>query len=257
MKYIIHSILLLILIGFTACEKVIDLKLDDNEDRLVIEGILDEGEFPLIQLTKTTDFYNPSLPEGVSGASVQLSDNQGNSWQLEETEASGLYTHPTLTGTINTTYTLQVTVDGIIYTATSKLLPPQLEVEFESTESDFQFGNENLLDIEMQFDDDADNERYFRVIVSNSEEIIDEYHLSETGDIKIRNAFEAGEQAQIQLICIDEPIYEYYHALREITNGGGPSANPYNPQSNWDNGALGYFAARSISRFEFTVQAPR
>jgi hypothetical protein len=66
---------------------------------------------------------------------------------------------------------------------------------------------------------------------------------------------QSGDKIEVQLISIDNMVYDYFKTLANIVSGGGgaSSSSPANPNSNLSNNALGYFAAESISSMKATV----
>jgi hypothetical protein len=60
----------------------------------------------------------------------------------------------------------------------------------------------------------------------------------------------------VQLLNIDEITYNYFKQLRDITNAGRlmSTSTPDNPDNNLSNGALGYFAAWSVSEKTLVVK---
>ncbi|MGF1925517.1 MAG: DUF4249 family protein, partial [Bacteroidia bacterium] len=53
----------------------------------------------------------------------------------------------------------------------------------------------------------------------------------------------AGDAVRIQMLTIDENVYRYLFSITQISGNGGPPTTPANPNSNFNNGALGYFSA--------------
>jgi hypothetical protein len=53
---------------------------------------------------------------------------------------------------------------------------------------------------------------------------------------------------------MDAGVYDYFNTLSEIlTSDANTSAAPANPNSNFNNGALGYFAAYATSKKSIRV----
>lgn len=68
--------LLLITVFFTACEKVINVDLNNAAKKYVIEGIItDQPGSAVIKITQTKDFDEDNNFPGVSGALVTINDN--------------------------------------------------------------------------------------------------------------------------------------------------------------------------------------
>ena len=83
------SLLIIVLPLFTACEKVIELDLDTQEKELVIDAHIDwekgaTGQEQTILLSYTQPYYSQEAPEGASGATVLVADNQGKIFPFVE-----------------------------------------------------------------------------------------------------------------------------------------------------------------------------
>lgn len=88
MKKIIY-IFLCITTLLTSCEEVIDLSLDTQEKQLVVDAYIDwkkgnEKAFPIVHLSYTTNYYDQSPSEKVSGAVVKVSTSNGEIYPLKE-----------------------------------------------------------------------------------------------------------------------------------------------------------------------------
>ncbi len=118
---ILSATLLLILLG---CEEEVQLNLKDAPPVLVVDAwINDKPEDQVIRLTKTQPYFESSLPDGVTGARIQVTDDLGNVYTFEESGA-GTYTWPyqgTVLGTVGREYTLQIDAEGQVYRAESAM----------------------------------------------------------------------------------------------------------------------------------------
>ncbi len=100
----------IIMFFFTSCTQEIDIPLDSTYTRLVVWGeISSDTTVHSIYLTKTSDFFNPSLPQGVSNAVVSLSWNSSSLILIENDTVQGLYqTPPNFYALSNTLYRLNI-----------------------------------------------------------------------------------------------------------------------------------------------------
>ena len=120
--------LLLILFGYGCTEKI-DIKLDDTYTRLVVYGNLTTDTLAhMVELSKTSSYYYDQVPPPVTGASVEITDDQGNQVSLTEKEPGKYYTPGNFFGVAGRTYNLQIDLQEPIngnkdYTADSKLPP--------------------------------------------------------------------------------------------------------------------------------------
>jgi hypothetical protein len=84
MKYSLYILLALLL--FSSCTKIIDIELNSAMQRIVIEAkITDKGDPATVILSRSTDFFNPDDPEEVTGAQVSLRNESGEIELLQET----------------------------------------------------------------------------------------------------------------------------------------------------------------------------
>ena len=96
----------------TACEKVVDLDLNEAGPRLYIEGNLaDDGQPAVATLATSVAFTETSQFPPVRGAVVTLSDDAGGLETLRET-SPGRYEGATITGQSGRRYTLRVEAGG-------------------------------------------------------------------------------------------------------------------------------------------------
>ena len=100
MKYNILTIGVLSVVLGTACTEKMDIDLNEGENnRLVVEGYISTDTMQhSVRLTRSTSyFYNqPAAPE--EGATVTISDSEGNIFPLTYDESTGNYlTDPDVT----------------------------------------------------------------------------------------------------------------------------------------------------------------
>lgn len=119
---------------FSSCETDIDIELPDYESKLVIEGYIENGQPPVVMLTKSMSYFSTIDPEAliseilVRDAKVTVTSGSGES----ETLLFGIDPEAPLycsykgrnPGRSNETYTLTVEWDDKIYTATTSILEP-------------------------------------------------------------------------------------------------------------------------------------
>ena len=90
---IISSLLLL-----TSCEKEIDLDLENESGRIVIEGnVTDQAEAYLVRITKSVAFTSANQYPAVENAQVMISDDAGHTETLQYI-GEGNYRASTFTG---------------------------------------------------------------------------------------------------------------------------------------------------------------
>lgn len=102
----------------------------DKEGKFVIEGMItDQPGQQRVYVSKTRSFNDPnrSIPERVSGAEVQISDDERNMFLLTELTAGVYASGPEVRGVIGRSYQLKVSYQGKEYISEPELLTPSSE----------------------------------------------------------------------------------------------------------------------------------
>lgn len=249
MKYAfkIFTFALLSLAAFS-CQKVIDIDLNSEDPKYVIEGIVTKGEtVHQVKITRTLNFDENMAFPTVDNAVVVISDNAGNAETLALV-SPGIYQTSALLGVEGRTYTITVTVDGKVFTAQSTL--PQ-EVTLEGVDVlEFPFGVDTARVIVPKRMDPAGIANYYQYDVYQNGERLKEISLQDDqfsdGVMNEQPLFSGdflpGDTVKVVMYCIDKPVYKYFFSLDANT---GSTAAPANPDSNFGSACLGYFSART------------
>jgi hypothetical protein len=255
--------IILLLVFFISCEKVVSIDLNETNPQIVIEGNITDSKGPnTVLLSKTGNYFEPSLYfPPVSNAVVVVSDNLGNIDTLKES-ISGTYQSSKISGVAGRTYFLKVIAEGKEYDATSMM---QKKVAIDSLYAlPIHERDENGYEIYVNFKDPIETGNCYRLIPRINSLVVDT--ITETGrrymllsdklvnglnvttKIGIRHNIYPGDTVTIELQSIDQTIYEYYYTLQNIISSdrSATSLAPANPISNINNGSLGYFAAYSV-----------
>jgi hypothetical protein len=247
------TLIIITLLTFTACQKVITVNLNNAAPQLVIEGNLTDIYGPqIVQISKTVPFTSTNNYPPVSGATVTLSDTLGHSGQLTEI-SPGTYAINSVAGQYGVTYTLTVTTGGKTYIARSTM--PQL-VKLDSINSIVDQFNTKYRTIIVNYQDppNVPNQYKFNLyinsgivtaIFANDDNFSDGRYVREQLFQNGTNIV-PGDTAKVEMQCIDKNIYQYWFTLSQLQiNGPGGGITPSNPPSNFNNGALGYFSAHT------------
>ena len=266
MKRLVYSELLLLIIAlflialFTRCEDVITVDLENAEPQIVIEGTITDAPGPYtVKITKTTDFYQPSVYEKVSNAVVIIKDSYGNIDSLQENEP-GVYYTSIITSSYNETYFLEVIAEGQEYSASTELRTPMI-LDSISLEQNYDEESRDNIRINVYSQDNPGIKDYQRFRIAINGEFENEYSLYDdrlTDGNYIENSINVdkedvapGDTLTVVMSTIDEAAYRYYSTLQEVigTDGGFSvfSSSPSNPETNLTNEALGFFGAYAIS----------
>lgn len=243
---------------FTSCQKVIDVKLDEADKKIVVDAVLTDHEGGcIVKLSKTKNFNENNNFVGLGGAVITIKDETGNTTTLTET-SPGVYTNGQMKGTSGKTYQLLINVEGKSYSASSTM-PENIHLDslylktqkFFSDEETFsnvvfqdpggvknyylfkQFVNGKRTDGTFIMDDDLSDGKKFNSTL----------YLFTDDEDKIKS----GDLVEVEMQCIDKAVYKYWYSYDQAASGGG-SATPANPVSNISGDALGYFSAQTVQR---------
>lgn len=264
MRNIKVYLIVILAAALIGCEDVIQVELDSVEPQIVIEGSVTDGNSPtIVYISKSGDFYEPSIFEKVTGAAVTISDSRGNSEDLVEA-ADGVYETNSIIGRPGDTYNISVNSGGEAYRAESTM--PLENIELDSIvikQSSFGRNKEEKYDVWIYFQDIPDVKNYcrFRVFHNNvlrggfplyDDRLSDGNYIEGRLRLNENNKINVGDEFRIELLNIDRANFDYFNTANDVSASGdggmGPgSVAPTNPTTNWDNNALGYFGAYTVS----------
>jgi hypothetical protein len=252
----------MVLLFASACQKVIDLKLDNSAPQLVIEGNLtDQDGSQVVTISKSVSFSATDTFPPVSGATVSISDSTGIPNILTE-KAPGVYVIFPYQGLYGRTYTLTVKVNGVTYTALSTM-PMPVPLDSLGAKSD-DIGKKNLRTIVVNYQDPSKVANQYRFVLSINKGQVNTVFTNDDSFTNGRYVREElfqtgmdihhGDTARVEMQCIEKNIYKYWFSLSpQQNNGPGGGITPSTPPSNINNGALGYFSAHTVSNAAITV----
>lgn len=252
------------LVLFSACEDVIELDLETTEPQLVIEGTLDAGtQEAKVMITESNDFYDNNAPAQVTGASIQLENENGTSYSLPES-APGIYLAQNVAANPGEQFTIRVTLADMVYEASSIVPSPASLKEIEIVDGfENPFGdNEDAIRLSAIWDDPSGMENFYRIRSYVDDEFQPETYTVITDDVAgdgeelsvpLRDEFEENTTVLIELLSTDEGYYDYFFQLSSIAGEGGNSTTPYNPTGNFNNDVLGYFGIYFSSSLSITL----
>lgn len=127
--------------AFFSCERTVDLKVNNQPSKLVVDASIENNQAPIVVLSNSLNYFSEITPQELSGsfvhnAKITISDS-GKTVQLTEynyTDSSGFhfyyysvdFTQPSaiLYGKLNTTYHLNIQLpDSSVYTSTTTIPP--------------------------------------------------------------------------------------------------------------------------------------
>lgn len=240
---------------FTACEKVIDVPLEEADRKVVIEGVLrDNPGENYILISKTGSVYDNSGFEKISDASVIVTDQGGTQYLFTPVSGQpGRYTNATFAVATNNVYDLEVVSGSETFTSSSQsFYKPELDSIFYIEQvGSFGFGTDTTYLVFFNFTDKANEENHYRIIVYVNGVADGTYYITNDelfdGQAYSQPVFattvEKGDTVLMELLSMDKSTYTYFFSMSNATGSGPFAPTPANPVSNLEGGAIGYFAA--------------
>ncbi len=264
----IRYILLFVVIALTAsCRKVISLDLHNAAKRLVVEAdITNQAGGCQVVLSQTTDFDADNNFPPVSGASVVISDNTGNTTPLTES-SPGTYVAPSLVAQTGVTYHLLIVSNGDTVSSVSTL-PVQVNFDNLYIAEEQIFGTTYKL-ANVIYTDPTDIGHYYQFVqwingvkVKQLYTADNQLTAGRNQDVELyldpntkdKDKIKSGDTVTVEMQCLDEAAHAYWFSAEQSATGDNQNAVPSNPVSNLVGNALGYFSAHT-SQIR-TVQAP-
>jgi hypothetical protein len=272
MKTFFKYILLPFVLIFSSCEEVIDVNLDTDAPRLVVQAAINwekgtTGSQQQIKLTTTTGYFDTEIPV-VSGAIVMVTTDS-DTFNFDEIDNTGVYECTNFVPVINQEYTLTIVNEGQTYTAT-ETLKAVADVLNVSQNNEGGFTGTNI-EIKAFYNDPENETNYYlyKYYYANDNKI--EFY-ADTDTFFDGNSFfsisqnseiEAGDELTITHYGISKTYYNYMNILLTISGGGGGGPFQSPPatvrgnlvnQTNKDDYALGYFSLSESSTITYIVE---
>lgn len=111
---------------FMACQEPVELNFKSENEYLVIDGFISDTQGPYdITITRTIPFVNDevSVFEKIVGASVRISDGNGNNYPLRQSSPGVYRTANSFIGEVGQTYTLNVEIGGELFQSSPQTIP--------------------------------------------------------------------------------------------------------------------------------------
>lgn len=239
----------IISLTFVSCTKVIDVDINDADSQYVVEGFVTLGETThRVSITKSINIDESIAYPTVDNAIVILSDDLGNTQTMVLVEP-GIYEATGYPVSLDRTYSLQISVDSKVFTA-SGVMPQDIAIDTLET-FPFSFGPTTIHAIVPVRIDPAGIENFYQFKLIKNDSILkgiyiqsDQYNDGNTMMEPIfADGINSGDTISVEMYCINKTVYKYFFTLLQNQQG----ATPANPTSNFTGGCLGYFSVRTKS----------
>ncbi len=266
-----------ILFSFSSCEKEITVDIPRADQKLVVEGYVENGELPYVILTKTYPYFDPVDSTALVGllvldAKVYISDGTQTD-TLSLTFDSSIfpplfYRSNTMTGEIGKTYNLTIEYDGKVYTSSTRI-PPAISLDslwfkIQPGKDSLGFVWAHLTDPDSLgnayrwsakrigkddnfvapmgsvFEDKFVNGKSFDFAYNRGEKPNSEA-IDDNNEERFH--FKRGDTLIIKFSSIDRTTFDIWRSIEtDISNNGNPFAAPSSVRTNIKGGAIGIWA---------------
>ena len=274
MRYLISAFFLFLV----SCEKDINIKLDPSQTKLVVDATIENGQAPVVFLSKSLDFFSKINPEVlasslVRNARIKIGDGISEVILTEDSivrNTSKVFFYTTsgsalfFRGKINTKYTITIEVLGEVYTATTTI--PEITRRIDSLWWEKIPFAEDTNDVRVMFKgtDRVGFGDYIRYFTKKGQEpflpginsVFDDQIVDgSTYTVQIDKGFDKnvefadslsnfkrGDTVTIKLCNIDKVTYDFWRTYEfSFQSIGNPFSSPTRILGNISNDALGYF----------------
>jgi hypothetical protein len=274
---------LLVLSGFflMGCEKKVDFRLHDQPDKLVVEGIIENDQPPIVILSKSVGYFskisadilNNSFVHGaevfVSNGSLthklkEYSRSLGNNISLYYYSVDSSNLSTAFVGQLNHQYSLKIVSGGKEYTAITTI--PDLTKKIDSVwwKKPPVTSDSTKVIVMVRATDPPGFGDYIRYYTKTNKEpfyppvnsTFDDYFIDGTTyELQVdkgvdrnlsvdfdENFFRRGDTVGLKLSNIDKATYDFWRTMEfSYASVGDPFSSPTKVLSNIKGDALGYF----------------
>ncbi|WP_305983171.1 DUF4249 domain-containing protein [Roseivirga thermotolerans] len=272
--------LYLFLVLTWSCEETIPIDSLQTESKVVIEALVTNHEGrSYVKLSRSRGFYETGATPRITNADVRVTTSLGETIVFvhnptADPEKNGYYwPNANFTGEVGLSYTLNVTVDGEVYTATEELLPvttiDSLKVKVDDEELEDPEVPGRIYSVLFYAKEPQDRVDHYLFKFYRNDSILldwptdiyfsDDEVLGETiDDVEIAGYYSEGDVVRVEMFSLTRKAFIFYSDLSNLLNndGGMFSPPPANPRNNLSNGALGYFQVSAMDFEEMVVTPP-
>jgi hypothetical protein len=250
---LLYSILL-----FSACEEKVDLNLNADSGRVVIDAQLsDASNIQRIRVSQSVAIEAEMGSTAVKNATVTVKDNLNQNYLFQH-EKDGYYINRNFKPAVGRTYTLRVGVNKQQFESSSTM-PAYINIETTHI-IEKEIAGKTYFFIALSFKDPAKIANYYMYTLSiNGKEFrfasteSDQFNdgLQVTHYISdLERSLSHGDKLTVRRYCVDVGTFHYWNGYQSTNLS---TAAPGNPKSNISNNALGYFSVAPVKEYQLLI----
>ena len=272
------------LIAFNACEKIVDLEIPSEDPVLVVESqITNKKDLWKVRLSLSQPYFDQQDVEGIASATVTISGTDGSNQTLVHIDTGMFVSLDSMQCVVGETYTLTVNYNGELYEASEKLangFPIDTIASYNLPENNgfieagiyvFIQGKENEYKGDSylwKFYKNDTLQETFGSLLENDEFGMVSY-LNQTIDVNdllggiargiIPRPFpftvEVGDSIRIEQYNLSPQYFQFIIDLEaQLNRSGSPfDPPPANPNDNISNGGIGYFSVANVTESQLVI----
>ena len=243
---------------FSSCEEKVDLNLNADSGRIVIDAQLsDASTVQRIRVSQSVAIDAQVGSTAVKNATVIVKDNLNQRYSFQH-EKDGYYINRNFKPVVGRKYTLNIGVQKQEFTSSSSM-PAYINVDTTRI-IEKEIAGKTYFFIALSFKDPAKIANYYMYTLSiNGKEFrfasaeSDQFNdgLQVTHYISdLERSLSSGDKITVRRYCVDAGTYNYWNGYQSTNLS---TAAPGNPKSNISNNALGYFSAATVKEYQLIV----
>lgn len=253
-----------------SCSEIIDIGINNSDAQMVVEAKLPQDATAVVTLTRSINFYDSLQVPAVTGATVIISDDSGNSETLTMT-APGIYESISMKGKPGRKYNLSIHAEDEHITSES-LIPARVPIDSVYVVNSIYPGGgppvlpgqtADFFEVYVKYTDPVSEQNFYRIILyingkASSRLYIYDDRLTNGNQVENLHVvydpeLKDGDKIMVEMQCIDKKVYEYYKSMGNSSMGPRNATSPANPYTNLQGAILGYFSAHTVERKEISV----
>lgn len=276
----IHFLLILVLL-LSSCEKEVSFSIDTAAPRLVVEGTIENGQAPVIYLSRSLGYFSTISPDSLAASFVHDAEiwisNGTRTHKLREyaVPVPGGYTgyyfsndpdslSTIFEGELNKNYTLLIRWQGKEYTASTRIPDTTRRIDSLYWKPAPAGNIPYKVALMLKATDPAGLGDYIRYFTRQNSDLFypglnsvydDQVIDGTTYEIQVERGvprdgsageeysfFDRGDTITLKLCNIDKPTYDFWRTMEfSYASIGNPFSTPTKVLSNISGNALGYF----------------
>lgn len=260
---------LILLVGLLSCEEVVEIDLETETPRLVVEASINwnkgtDGRLQQITLTHTTPYFD-TASSPATGAIVYIEESDGQRYDFIEEGTSGVYISESFNPKLQRTYILFIQYQDEIYQAEESMVPVT-NLAYITQNNGSVFSND-YIELKAYFEDPVEEENYyfykFEAMKDHTINVTEDRLLNgnEMFAIFVSEELEKGDQVKVSLYGVSK---QYYNYMFTLISQSGESMSPFATQpatvkgnivnlNNPENFALGYFRVSQEDTYTYII----